>query len=244
MKQLVKRTLAKLGYRVQGTRYIPPQLLEPDRLRVLEFDDVVCRRMFDVGPEFTFIQIGAFDGVVQDPIRKYITKCNWRGILVEPQPRAAGRLRELYRGNDRIVVLQAALDAGARKRTLFTVDSEAAPAWAGALASFHRPTVLKHSDQIPKLELMIKEETVDCVTFEYVFERLPARNLDLLQIDTEGADADILSLFPFDQVCPALVHWEVRHLSMDERKDCLERLASFGYRFAASGDQDMMALLF
>jgi len=29
--------------------------------------------------------------------------------MVEPQPRPASQLRELYRGNDRIVVLQAAI---------------------------------------------------------------------------------------------------------------------------------------
>jgi FkbM family methyltransferase len=244
MKELLKSTLASLGYRVQGTRYIPRQLLEPGLLRVLEFDDVVCRRMFNVGPEFTFIQVGAFDGLVQDPLRKYIPRCNWRGILVEPQARAAGKLRELYRGNDGIVVLQAALGAEARKRTLFTVDSETAPAWAGALASFDRSTILKHSDLIPGLELMIKEETVDCVPFDYVLERLSTKQLDLLQIDAEGADAYILSLFPFDRMLPAVVHWEVEHLTMEQREDCLGRLAAFGYRFAASGDQDMMAVQF
>jgi FkbM family methyltransferase len=200
--------------------------------------------MFDVGREFTFIQVGAFDGLLQYPLRKYITKCNWQGILVEPQARAAGKLRELYRGNDRILVVQAALDAESRSATLFTVDSEAAPAWAGALASFRRATILEHSDLIPRLELMIKEETVNCVPFSYILERLPAGRLDLLQIDTEAADDYVLSLFPFDHVRPAVVHWEVRHLSKEQREDCLGRLAAFGYRFAASGNQDMMAVQF
>lgn len=244
MKQQLKSALARLGYQVQGTRYVPRQLLEQDHLRALEFDDVVCRRMFECGPELTFIQVGAFDGVVQDPLRKYITKCNWRGVLIEPQARAAGRLRELYQGSDRILVLQAALDGEAGKRVLFTVDSDAAPSWVGALATFQRDILLKHSDLIPGLEGMITEETVDCVLFDHVLERLPAERFDLLQIDTEGADAYILSLFPFDQVRPAIVHWEVRHLSKKQREDCLGRLARFGYRFAASGDQDMLAVQF
>lgn len=229
---------------MQGTRYIPRQLLVPDRLRLLEFDDVVCRRIFDVGAELTFIQVGAFDGVLQDPLRKYIMKQNWRGVLVEPQAKAARKLRELYRDNARIVVLQVALDAGIGKRTLFTVDPNAAPAWAGALASFDRTTMLKHSAQIPQLEQMITEETVDCVTFDVVLERMPSEHLDLLQIDAEGADALLLSLFPFDRVCPAIVHWEVRHLTKAQREGCLDRLAGFGYRFAASGDQDMLAVKF
>ena len=84
---------------------------------------------------------------------------------------------------------------------------------------------------------------MDCIAFDTVLARLPEGELDLLQIDTEGADAFILSLFPFETVRPAIVHWEIRHLSFAEREDCLERLAGFGYRFALSGSQDMLAVL-
>ena len=242
MKRLLKSTLAALGYRVQGTRYCPRQLLEPGCLRVIEFDDLVCRRMFESGPELTFIQVGAFDGITRDPLRKYIDKCGWRGVLVEPQARAANQLRELYSRNDRVVILQAALDREFGSRTLFTVESETAPAWAGGLASFKRETIVKHSDLIHGLEAMLREETVDCVPFDEVLDRLPCEQLDLLQIDTEGADAHILSLFPFSRVRPAIIHWETKHLSKKQREDCLDRLTGFGYRFAWSGDEDMMAV--
>jgi FkbM family methyltransferase len=163
---------------------------------------------------------------------------------VEPQARAASNLRELYRNNKRIVVLQAALDGKPGSRSLFTVESEAAPGWAGALASFQPEIIFKHSDLIPGLQEMIKKETVTCITFEDVLKRLPSTRLDLLQIDTEGADGYILSLFPFDRVRPSIVHWEVRHLNKKQREECLGRLTGFGYRIASSGTQDMMAVQF
>jgi FkbM family methyltransferase len=244
MKHLLKTALAALGYRVQGTRYCPRQLLEPGCLRVIEFDDLVCRRMFESGAELNFIQVGAFDGITRDPLRKYIDKCGWRGVLVEPQPRAANQLRELYRGNNRVFILQAAVDRESGSHKFFTVESETAPAWAGGLASFQRESIVKHSDLIPGLGNMIKEGTVDCITFDEVLERLPSDRIDLLQIDTEGADFHILSLFPFDRVQPAIIHWEIKHLTKAQREDCLERLAGFGYRFAPSGEEDMMALQF
>lgn len=243
MKHLVEMVLSKLGYRVQGTRYCPRQLLEPTSLRAIEFDDVVCRRMFELGRELTFIQIGAFDGVTGDPLRKYIDKCGWRGVVVEPQPRAVSQLRHLYRGNDRIVILQAALDAECRIRTLYTVESQTAPPWAGGLASFRRETIVKHSDLIPGLETMIREDCVNCITFDKVLECLPDSRIDLLQIDTEGADGHILSLFPLDRLLPAIIHWEIKHLSKKEKEDCLDRLAKFGYRFASSGSEDMLAVV-
>jgi len=244
VKHLLKPALAALGYRMQGTRYCPRQLLEPTSLRAIEFDDVVCRRMFESRPEFTFIQVGAFDGITRDPLRKYIDKCGWSGVLVEPQARAASRLRELYRGNNRVVIIQAALDRESGSRTLFTVESEAAPAWTGGLASFQSESIVKHSNLVHGLEAMLREETVNCIPFENVLDHLPSEQLDLLQIDAEGADADILSLFPFSRVRPAIIHWEIKHLSKIQREDCLDRLAVFGYRFASSGNEDMMALQF
>jgi FkbM family methyltransferase len=243
LKELLKRTFAGFGYRIEGIRYVPRQLLVRDNLRALEFDDVVCRRIFDVHHEFTFIQVGAFDGVVQDPLQKYIERENWRGVLVEPQARAAAKLRKLYHNNDRIKVLQVAVDATSGKRTLFTINSEAAPAWAGALASFHREVILKHSHQISQVEAMIEEEIVDCVTFDSVLDSFRMGKLDLLQIDTEGADGFILSLFPFHRLRPAIVHFEISHLNMKQREECLGRLVGFGYRLAPSGSQDMLAVL-
>lgn len=242
MKQLIKRTLEKLGYRVQGTRLVPRQLLDPNCLRMISFDDVVCRHMFEVGRELTFVQVGVFDGVTHDPLRKYIEQCGWRGVLVEPQPKAAHRLRELYAGNDRVSVLQAALDRQRTRRPFFVIDSE--HPWAGGLASFQREVITKHADLIPGLENSIREISVDGIPFDDVLASLPTSRLDILQIDTEGADAYILSLFPFERVRPAIVHWEVKHLSKAEREDCLSRLASYGYRFAPSGGEDMLAVTF
>jgi hypothetical protein len=77
--------------------------------------------------------------------------------VVEPQAPAADQLRELYRGKNRIVILQGALDGESGRRTLFTVDSQFAPSWAGGQTSFQRETIVKHSDLIPGLETMIKE---------------------------------------------------------------------------------------
>jgi hypothetical protein len=141
LRQQIKSGLAALGYQVRGTKYCPRQLLDPELRRGLELDDVVCRRMFEVGRDFTFIQVGAFDGVSTDPLRKYIQTCGWRGVLIDPQPGPAAQLRELYGGNDRLIILQAALDDKRGTRTLFTVDSDTVPAWAlsNAITSSRTP---------------------------------------------------------------------------------------------------------
>jgi hypothetical protein len=90
---------------------------------------------------------------------------------------------------------------------------------------------------------MIREERVDCITFDTALVCLAGERIDLLQIDTEGADEHILSLFPFDRVQLSIIHWEVKHLSTLQREECLGRSVAFGYRFAQSGDEDMLAVL-
>jgi FkbM family methyltransferase len=243
MKRLAKAALDYLGYRVQATKLIPRQLLSPGVSLCLEFDDVLCRRMFEHGPELSFIQVGVCDGITADPLRKYIERCGWRGVLVEPQAAAANALRELYRDNTRIQILQAAVDGTTGTRTLLTVRSPSAPEWAAGLASFDPKVVMKHAAQVPGLHDMLVEETVNCVTFEAVLRLLPTQQVDLLQVDTEGADADVLALFPFSSVRPAIVHFEVKHLTKAVQEDCLERLLIMGYRFAPSGGEDMIAVL-
>lgn len=243
LRRQIKSSLAALGYQVQGTKYCPRQLLEPGLLRKLEFDDVVCRRMFEVGREFTFIQVGAFDGVSTDPLRKYIQKCGWRGVLIEPQPGPAAQLHELYGENDRLVIVQAAIDGKNGKRTLFTVESNSVPAWARGMASFQRDNIVKNSYLIPGVESLIQEISVTCITFDDVMQKIPSQQLDLLQIDAEGADGYILSLFPFARIKPAIVHWESKNLHKHEQEQALDLLTRHGYRFARSGEEDMLAVL-
>jgi FkbM family methyltransferase len=241
MKRLVKSVLAKRGYRIENMRYVPRQLRDSRSVRSVEFDDLVCRRMFEAGTALTFIQIGAFDGETKDPIRQYIQRCARRGIMVEPQRSAVAKLRRLYDGNSGIEIIEAAIDRQHGTRTLFTVDGPGAPDWSGCLASFNRDNIVKHKALIPKLEEMISAVQVETMTFDTILARLPGQEIDILQLDTEGADAMILSLFPFEQVRPVIVHWEVKHLTTTEQEATLERLFQYGYRFAPSGGEDMLA---
>jgi FkbM family methyltransferase len=234
--------LARVGYRMEGIRYTPRHLLEPGRLRILEFDDVICRHMFEFGQACTFVQIGAYDGVSTDPLRKYIDRCGWRGVMLEPQPRPASQLRELYRGNKGIVILEAALDRERGTRSLYSVESDKLPNWAGGMASFWREHILKHDYLIDGLETMLRELSVDCIPFSEVLDVLPSEKLDLLQIDAEGADGYILSLFPFDRIHPAIIHWEIKNMTRIQQEEALDILSRHAYRISRSGDEDMLAV--
>jgi FkbM family methyltransferase len=243
MKRLIRAMLGMAGYRIEGIRYTPRQFYDPAVARTLMFDDVVCRHMFEVGPELTFVQIGAYDGVSTDPLRKYIERCGWSGVMLEPQPWPANQLRALYRHNPKIVILEAALDSERRTRSLYTIESDAVPKWAGGMASFDRSHILKQDDLIEGLEGMVRELQVNCVVFDDILNYLPKNRLDLLQIDVEGADGHILSLFPFHRLKPAIIHWEIKNMTRVQQEEALERVIAHGYQVSRSGQEDALAVL-
>jgi FkbM family methyltransferase len=242
MKRLIRAILGVAGYRIEGIRYTPRQFYDPAVARTLMFDDVVCRHMFEVGPELTFVQVGAYDGVSGDPLRKYIERCGWSGVMLEPQPQPANQLRALYRDNPKIVILEAALDGERRTRNLYTIESDAVPKWAGGMASFDRDQILKQGYLIEGLEGMVREVQVDCVIFDDVLDYLPGNRLDLLQIDAEGADGHILSLFPFNCFKPAIIHWEIKNMTVVQQEEALERVIAHGYLVSRSGGEDAVAV--
>jgi hypothetical protein len=100
-----------------------------------------------------------------------------------------------------------------------------------ALSSWRRQSIqfaesAAYSPLIPDLGRAIKEIEVACITFEEVIERLPSPKLDLLQIDAEGADGLVLSLFPFETLRPIIVHWERKNLMRSEQESALDFVGS------------------
>lgn len=243
MKQTIRKLLRRAGYRIEGTRYTPRQYFEPARMRRVEFDDVVCRLMFERGQALSFVQVGAFDGITKDPLHKYITRCGWRGVMVEPQPGPAEALRRLYGDNPNIRIVQAVVDSARGSRSLYTVESDRVPLWAKGMASFERQHILNHEYLIPGIAAYVREIEVPCVTWSDVLAEVPGGSPDLLQTDVEGADAYLLSLFPFEQVKPAVVHFELKVLSRSEKEGAFDLLNRHGYLVAPSGEEDALATL-
>jgi FkbM family methyltransferase len=222
-------------------RLLPRRLFR--RIRALRFDDVICRYMFEHGQVCDFIQVGAYDGVSTDPLHRYVERCGWRGVMLEPQPGPVAQLRRLYKDNSNVVIIEAAVHSERTTRTLYTIDSDAFPSWVREIASFDRQHILRHNYLFPDIGKVIKELRVECIPFDDVLKLNPSRDkIDLLQIDAEGADGYILSLFPFDRHRPAIVHWESKNLSKPEQERVLDLLCGHGYLVARSGSEDMLAV--
>ncbi len=193
---------------------------------------------------FFFVQIGAFDGITGDPIHPLVVRHGWSGVVVEPQPGPHRLLVAAYGDQPQVRVERLAVAATAGRRTLYTVaqDAPGLPAWAPQLASFHRETILAHEAAIPGLAERIDSHEVECVTLDELLRRAGSDHLDLLQVDTEGADAEIVGSLDLSHFRPAIVRYEHKHLGRRAQAATVERLLDHGYRVAIE-PEDTLAYL-
>lgn len=236
------------GLRVRGrdwfeTRFrgTPPAMLKYRASELfLDLDMVISHYRLE-HPKVRYLQVGAFDGVSGDPIYPLIERHGLQGILIEPQKDAFERLKTNYARFPHFHFVNAAIADHDGCLNLFRIKPGAhGPDWLGQIASFDRKVLMWHARIVSNLESMIETEQVRCLTFETLFRERGIENVDLLQIDAEGLDAQILRLFDIPVRKPAIVHFEHRHLSIADHEKAIRLLVGQGYRVAAS-DFDTLA---
>ncbi|MGH2359449.1 MAG: FkbM family methyltransferase [bacterium] len=174
--------------------------------------------------DFFVLQIGACDGIMADPIHKWIKKYRWQGILVEPQKEEFERLKISYRDNDNLRFENVAIAENGGLRALYKVKDENIEAdWQRGVASLlPKPSLEKQET--------VTTEMVQCVTFDTLLNRHHVERIDLLQIDVEGYDYELLKLFDFERIKPQLIRYEHNHLTLPDRSACNKHLARHGYQ--------------
>jgi len=228
MKEHIQRWLGKAGYRIERLR--PP--LPGVSLFVLDYVLQILNQRR--AGEVSFVQIGANDGMQEDPCYAWINRFPWRGVLVEPQPRLAARLRALHRDNSRIRVEQAIIADAPGAATLYYLrETDGTPEWASGIASMSRQAITQHRGEIPGFDALLAEAVLPAVTLAQLLAKYAIASLDYLQIDAEGADYRILQSIDFAQVKPAVIAYEHANLTPEENAACRALLALHGYHFGS-----------
>ena len=237
--------LAKLhGYRLER-RW--PFLIRAERRDLnLSYEDVL-EFQYARSRHFQFVSIGAYDGVANDPINRFVRSHDCHGILLEPQPEVFARLSANYAEFPQCKLLNAAIDEVSGSRTIHFVPAgiPGLPEWTEQIASFQLEHVLKHEAQAPGLTAHVQSWEISTVSFNDLLDMFEVRAIDVLQIDAEGMDAQMLAWFPFERLRPAVLHYEVMHLSTQEHYTIRKRLESYGYKVleADSASDDMAVLI-
>ena len=204
----------------------PIALIEHPEWRFSEtFKSLVAHRILD-NPDFFFVQIGAFDGKLDDPLYPLVCRNNLSGIVVEPQSRAIELLQQNYADQPGVKLIQAAISHKAEERDFYSTRSYASPA-----ASFDKQHLIRHG--ISDDEIICQK--VNCIPLMQLLGQQDVHSIDVLQIDAEGYDYEIIKQVDFDLVQPNIIRFEHMHLSDEDLNECINKLAPLGYRFINEG---------
>ena len=192
----------------------------------------------------TVVQVGANDGINNDPIHKFIRRDKWDGVLLEPQKYVYEKyLVPLYRNTEGIKVLNAALDENDGSKPIYKIAISNSR-WATGLTSFNRKVLemavesgsvdiqaKKEGIALPKKkDEYISEEKVLCISTTTLLKKYKIEKIDWLQIDTEGFDYEVIKMFNIMQTKPTVISYENMHLSESDKQSCVEYLISNGYK--------------
>lgn len=232
-RNCIRQLLRRAGYEITSK---PPAMTHPG-VELQPSVDLLSAKLSRAIPQPTFIQVGAYDGATNDPLLGVAVAHGWRGVLLEPQPRAFAKLKALYSGHPQFFLKCAALGATCEPRMLYSIrNTPGLPDWAYQISSFDRSHVLKSQRYLPDfdIESLIEVEKVPCITFERILDEVGPESIDVLQIDAEGFDYEVLKLFGIGKRLPAIVSFEHLHLSMSDWNSAVKLLADNGYRVGKS----------
>lgn len=197
----------------------------------------------------SFLQIGAHDGLICDPIREFVISGRWEGCLVEPLPDVFAKLRANYHytgleASGKLRFVNAAVSSQEGQVILYQVGKAFAsqvPDYARLLTSMDRQHLLQHLSSVPGADQMIEELVVPCMTPLQVMNHAALSELDLLLVDVEGHEFEVFAAFPFATVRPGVIIYESVHLSTEHSGFVSQLLIQNGYTLNPSGN-DTIAL--
>ena len=205
--------------------------------------------------DFTVIQVGANDGITNDPIHKFIKRDRWKGVLLEPQPAVFNQyLKKIYQKNEGLHPICAAIGREDGKQKLYKIGFSDMR-WATGLASFSKEKIeelfengivdkncKKFGIPIPQEpEKRISFEWVDVVCPDTLIKRYQINQIDLLQIDAEGFDLEVIRIFDIPKNTPKAIIFENVNHSQKDLDECYEMLKNQGYSLKEFG-RDTLAM--
>jgi FkbM family methyltransferase len=155
-----------------------------------EIDKYVKETFFSNKNDGYFVDIGAHDGININNTY-YFENEGWSGICFEPVP----EIYELLKLNRKCDVVNKALSDVEETLDFFSIKGHA-EMLSGLLKDYpneHMMRIIRETEQHSDEYECIK---VNCSTFS---KEIETKNIDLLSIDTEGAELSILKTIDFDK---------------------------------------------
>ena len=184
---------------------------------------------------FTFVQIGANDGISHDPFREFMIRGNARGLAVEPVPEFFKEMSNNYAAYPNVVPENCAVGYPAGKVLFYAYTAGFLMAKGGSkelagLAGFSREKLVACLMPGEDPAACIQEINISVFTVEDVMQKHGLSHVDCLFMDCEGHEKNILTHLDYEVVQPKLIVFEHAHFG-DKSEEIEAHLKPMGFSF-------------
>jgi FkbM family methyltransferase len=225
LKAFAQRCVNRVGYRIEKLK----ETVEAP-INVL---DLLLTKLSAERPDFYFVQIGANDGLTDDPIRQYVTRYHWRGVLVEPQPQVFQALLKNYDQEKQLAFENAAVADNDGTVRLFVADHKDQNANLTVFSSLKKDALMRGltNPKAAGVQVTVKEVELPALSVRSLLAKHGVTKIDLLQTDVQGYDREIVEQFLGCGVKPTIIHFEHCHTARSALLTLYRKLVEQGYRF-------------
>ncbi len=225
LKAIAQKCFHSLGYHIE--RYHERVDAPIDVL------DLLLTKISAERPDFFFVQVGANDGLTDDPIRQYVLRHHWRGVLVEPQPNVFQLLTRNYENEKQLTFVNAALADRDGTICLFVADHDDPAANLTVFASLKQDALTRRlgSRKAAGVQTLVKQISVPALSVRTLIDQHRISRIDLLQTDVQGYDREVVEQFLDHGVKPSVIHFEHCHTPRGALHNLYRRLVVEGYRY-------------
>ena len=192
--------------------------------------------------DISFVQIGANDGVKNDPINEFILKNNWKGILVEPMPLFYEKLLKNYSNQINLKFENVGIADKSGDLDFYYLPAKFnEPDWIQQIGTFSLDSIKLNLEGFDHLLSEITSKKIKVITIDELVKKHSVTNLDLVVIDAEGFEYKILSNINKLGFLPTYIFFEWGSMTKEDFNNCVKLLASSGYKLFQSGG-DILAM--
>jgi len=149
----------------------------------------------------TFLDIGCNDCQTFSNTRALALK-GWKGVLIDPSPKAISKCKELYNGHKGFYIYPWAVSSHNGKKILHESGALCSAADIGMVSTFH-------SQEMDRFKSSVKYEPVEVKTFKWktAFNRLLIKEFDIISLDVEGDELNILPDMDLSKTRLLCIEW-------------------------------------
>ena len=149
----------------------------------------------------TFLDLGANDGVTFSNTRALALK-GWKGVMVEPSPKAYERLKTLYNGHKGFYIYPYALSDHNGKAILQESGALCSAEDVGLVSTFHQHEVARFSRTV-------SYEPIEVKTFKWktFLNRLKYKEFTMISMDIEGSELSVLPDMDLSKTELVVIEW-------------------------------------